>query len=475
MRLYDTLTRRGSTSCRRRPARSGCTSAARRSTQRAHVGNARPFVARHVAAALAARARLRRDARPQHHGHQRQDLRRRRPGRARQLAAEATRWYLEDTGDLGLGHAGRRADGDRVRARDRRASSRSSSPRGFAYEAGGRRLLPGRQRSRLRAAVAASGRDQSEEQEPNALKEDPRDFALWKANKPGEDTSWDSPWGAGRPGWHIECSVMAEEHLGPVFEIHGGGLDLVFPHHENELAQSRALGHEFAQIWMHNGMLQFVGEKMSKSLGNIVTLRDALDAWGPRGDPALLPDRPLAQADRLFGRDARAGAGAGARGFETSSAAPEPAGRGEWESFAAALEDDFNTPDALAVLHGWRTHELLRRALGLFGLASLAEQAEAPAGGRRARRARARRARGRRLRGGRPAARRDRGGGWEVRDVAGGFAARAAVSDRRARLRAPAGARGAARAPRGARAAGRPSAPASRSRGCRAREPRFRS
>ena len=116
-----------------------------------------------------------------------------------------------------------------------------------------------------------------EEQEPNPLKEDPRDFALWKANKPGEDTWWDSPWGRGRPGWHIECSVMAEELLGPVFEIHGGGLDLVFPHHENELAQSRALGHEFAKLWMHNGMLQFTDEKMSKSVGNVVTMREALD------------------------------------------------------------------------------------------------------------------------------------------------------------------------------------------------------
>ena len=99
--------------------------------------------------------------------------------------------------------------------------------------------------------------DQVEEQEPNALKEDPRDFALWKATKLGEDTSWPSPWGDGRPGWHIECSAMAEELLGESFEIHGGGLDLVFPHHENELAQSRALGHGFAGIWAHNGMLRF--------------------------------------------------------------------------------------------------------------------------------------------------------------------------------------------------------------------------
>src|SRR5581483_9854283 len=122
--------------------------------------------------------------------------------------------------------------------------------------------------------------DQVEEQEPNPLKADPRDFALWKANKPGEDTSWDSPWGRGRPGWHIECSAMAEDAFGPVFEIHGGGLDLVFPHHENELAQSLALGHEFARIWMHNGLLTRSGEKMSKSLGNDMTIRGVIDDWG---------------------------------------------------------------------------------------------------------------------------------------------------------------------------------------------------
>ena len=132
--------------------------------------------------------------------------------------------------------------------------------------------------------------DQVEEQEPNALKEDPRDFALWKANKPGEDTAWDSPWGRGRPGWHIECSAMAEDAFGPVFEIHGGGLDLVFPHHENELAQSLALGHEFARVWMHNGMVGGLGgEKMSKSLGNDVSLRNVLDTWGREVAADVLP------------------------------------------------------------------------------------------------------------------------------------------------------------------------------------------
>src|SRR5204863_2479305 len=100
------------------------------------------------------------------------------------------------------------------------------------------------------------------------------------ANKQGEDTAWESPWGRGRPGGHIECSVLAEEAFGPEFEIHGGGLDLVFPHHENELAQSRALGHAFARIWAHNGMLELTGEKMAKSAGIIMSLREAVDTYG---------------------------------------------------------------------------------------------------------------------------------------------------------------------------------------------------
>src|SRR5205807_6306300 len=117
-------------------------------------------------------------------------------------------------------------------------------------------------------------------QEPSDVKQDQRDFALWKSQKLHEDYAWESPWGLGRPGWHIECSAMAEKFLGPVFEIHGGGNDLRFPHHENELAQSRGAGSEFARMWMHNGMLQLTGEKMSKSLGNIVSLRDAIQEWG---------------------------------------------------------------------------------------------------------------------------------------------------------------------------------------------------
>jgi cysteinyl-tRNA synthetase len=171
---------------------------------------------------------------------------------------------------------------------------------------------------------------------------------------------------------------MSENYLGTEFEIHGGGLDLVFPHHENEIAQSRSLGHRFAQLWMHNGLLQFTGEKMSKSLGNDVKLRDALDEWGRE---TLLVfflrghwRKPLDYEEGTL-RQAAAQAESLRELFRGPSA---PAPEGEWERFAAALEDDFNTPDALAVMHGWRDHELLRRALAVFGLESLAEAAEPP-------------------------------------------------------------------------------------------------
>ena len=186
--------------------------------------------------------------------------------------------------------------------------------RGFAYEVEGDvyfRVARFEEYGRLSGQRLDQLED--EEQEPNPRKEDPRDFALWKANKPDEDTAWDSPWGRGRPGWHIECSAMAEKLLGPSFEIHGGGLDLVFPHHENEVAQSRALGHEFAQIWMHNGMLRFTGEKMSKSLGNVETIQEVLDRWGVETtllffltahwrSPIDFSDETMEQAPRRSGR-----------------------------------------------------------------------------------------------------------------------------------------------------------------------------
>jgi cysteinyl-tRNA synthetase len=214
---------------------------------------------------------------------------------------------------------------------------------------------------------------------------------------------------------------MAEELFGPVFEVHGGGLDLVFPHHENELAQSRALGHEFARIWTHNGMLEFTSEKMSKSLGNDVSLRNVLDTWGRETILVYyLTGHWRKPID--FSDDALEAAQARAERFREVFRNPsEPAPPDAWERFTQALEDDFNTPEALAIMHDWRDHELLLRALEIFGLASLAELPEAPPelAMLAARRAEARAARefdeADRLR------REIEAAGWEVRDVADGF------------------------------------------------------
>jgi cysteinyl-tRNA synthetase len=209
---------------------------------------------------------------------------------------------------------------------------------------------------------------------------------------------------------------MAEDAFGPVFEIHGGGLDLVFPHHENELAQSLALGHDFARIWMHNGLLTLDGEKMSKSLGNDMTIRGVVDTWGREVALLLLLSgqwrKPLD-----FNEGTLEQAAAQLETFRNVFRSPsEPVG--DWTALEAALDDDFNTPEALAVMHGWRDHELLRRALEVFGLASLADTEEAPAevAELAARRREARDAKdfagADRLRDEIAAA------GWEVRDVA---------------------------------------------------------
>jgi cysteinyl-tRNA synthetase len=298
------------------------------------------------------------------------------PGESAKLAADATRWYVEDTDRLGLG----RADVEPTAVEtvpDQIAMIEELIAADRAYAADGDVYF---RVARFEDYGRLSGQrlDEVQEQEPNPRKEDPRDFALWKANKPGEDTWWDSPWGRGRPGWHIECSAMSEKHLGPEFEIHGGGLDLVFPHHENEIAQSRSLGRPFAKIWMHNGMLRFRGAEMHKSLGNDVSLRDALDRWGRETLLVFFLGghwrKPLDYSDTTL-----AAAEARAEGFREVFRGPSrPVPEGAWERFAAALDDDFNTPEALAVIHEWRDHELLQRALDVFGLASLADREEAP-------------------------------------------------------------------------------------------------
>jgi cysteinyl-tRNA synthetase len=296
------------------------------------------------------------------------------PGASAARAEEATRWYLEDTGRFGLDEVDHWPKATETIV-EIVAFIVDLIERGYAYEVDGDVYF---RVSRWEEYGRLSGQkpDQVEEQEPNPRKEDARDFALWKANKPEEDTWWDSPWGRGRPGWHIECSAMAEKLLGPVFEIHGGGLDLVFPHHENELAQSRALGHEFAKIWMHNGMLRFTGEKMSKSLGNIETIKEVLDEWG-RETVLLFFLTAHWHSPIDFSPETMAAAQAQWRSFQQAVYENrDPAPAVGWDAFEAALDDDFNTAQALAVLHEWRAAsqiELLQRGLEVFGLSFVPE------------------------------------------------------------------------------------------------------
>jgi cysteinyl-tRNA synthetase len=338
------------------------------------------------------------------------------PGASAELAERATQWYIEDTDALGLGRPDHEPKATETMP-EIVALIEDLVERGLAYESGGD-VYYRVSRFPDYGRLSRQKPDEVQEQEPNPLKEDPRDFALWKANKPEEDTWWDSPWGRGRPGWHIECSAMAEKYLGPSFAIHGGGLDLVFPHHEDEIAQSQGAGREFARTWIHNGMLRFSGDEMHKSTGNVVTLRDALDRWG-RETLLLFFMTGHWRKPLDYNEATLTAAAARAEGFREVFRNPsEPAPEGAWERFAAALDDDFNTAEALAILHEWRDHDLLRRALGVFGLESLAEQEEAPpevvdlAESRR--RAREERDFGEadRLRAQIEAA------GWEVRDVA---------------------------------------------------------
>lgn len=199
----------------------------------------------------------------------------------------------------------------------------------------------------------------------NEQKENPLDFALWKAAKPGEP-SWPSPWGEGRPGWHIECSVMSEKLLGVPIDIHGGGQDLIFPHHENEIAQSEAAcGCLFTRVWMHNGFVNINKEKMSKSLGNFFTIREILNLVDGEvlrfflltthyRQPLEYADVKLFDAENSLGRiyiykDELAHAVASAKGGDTKAEA-DTAAEAFNKAFRAALEDDFNTPAALAAV-----------------------------------------------------------------------------------------------------------------------------
>jgi len=291
-----------------------------------------------------------------------------------ELAAEMTAAYVEDTGRLGLG----RPDAEPL-------ATEMVTPiielietlvdDGHAYESGGDvyfsvRGFDGYGKLSHRSL---DDMEQGEGDDAGSLKRDQLDFALWKTHKEGEDTFWDSPWGPGRPGWHIECSAMAEAELGELpFAIHGGGSDLVFPHHENEIAQSEAArGKPLAKVWMHNGMIETDSAKMSKSDGNIFQLSEAIDAYGAEAvvsylvsghyrQPLAFGEGPLEEAvarvDRL-------------RNFlrqTDNTEAQGEAAAAATERFRDALADDFNTPRAM---------------VEVFDLVRLANQEEVPGAG----------------------------------------------------------------------------------------------
>ncbi|MBA2349298.1 MAG: cysteine--tRNA ligase [Solirubrobacterales bacterium] len=397
IRLYDTATGELRTLEPREPGRVGIYACGPTVYDRIHVGNARPFVVfsllkrflEHegydvtlVANVTDVNDKIYDAARTQGVG-------------SEELAERMTAAYRADTDALGLGRP------------DHEPLASESIPGiveliAALIEAGSAYAVEGDVYFRVRTDPrygSLSGRDvdqmdQGEGVEGASRKEDPLDFALWKAEKPREDTAWDAPWGRGRPGWHVECSAMAEAVFGAGVDIHGGGIDLAFPHHENEAAQTRcARGHELAGIWMHNGMLETGagagGAKMSKSIGNVTLLPDVLAEHGRDALIALFVGGHYRQPLR-FGPDPLADAAGRVRRIREAGrrlvAGPSPDWSAELlERFLAALADDFTTPAALAAVADWvseanRADEPVGRddlavMLGLLGLEALLESA----------------------------------------------------------------------------------------------------
>jgi cysteinyl-tRNA synthetase len=439
IRIHDTLGGELRDLEPREPPRVGIYACGPTTYGRIHIGNARPYVVFSL---------LRRFL--EHQGYQPRlvinvtdindkiyDAAREAGRPSHEFAAEMTAAYVADTDALGLG----RPDSEPLASEkiaEIVALIEALIAGDHAYESGGDvyfrvRSFEGYGKLSNRST---EDMDQGEEAGSASLKEDPLDFALWKARKEDEDTGWPSPWGEGRPGWHIECSAMSEKELGTDFAIHGGGIDLVFPHHENEIAQTEAArGVPLAEIWMHNGLVQLDEEKMSKSVGNIFQLSDAVERYGGQTVVAYLISghyrQPLAFSDEQL-QEAAARVDRIRNYFrDAPSGEPDDFLRDRRQAFLDALADDFNTPQAFAVLfeivnEGNKrelsgAREVLTELLPLLGLDSLIDEDEAApaeALGLLEEREKARAAKDY----GRADELRDElaGMGWEVRDEAGG-------------------------------------------------------
>jgi len=277
-----------------------------------------------------------------------------------ELAREMTDAYVADTDELGLGRPDREPKASETIAAIISLIA-ALIEGGHAYEARGDvyfRVASFADYGKLSNRPLDEMR-QGEGDDSADVKEAPQDFALWKARKEGEDTWWESPWGDGRPGWHIECSAMAEQILGVDFEVHGGGSDLIFPHHENEIAQTEAArGRPLARLWMHNGMVEMADEKMAKSVGNIRLLHGALEQFGREAFLMWLVGahyrKPLAYTEEALADAARAVDRVRELVRRLDPEAPSaPELDAIAERFFDELADDFNTPAARAELFAW--------------------------------------------------------------------------------------------------------------------------
>ena len=306
------------------------------------------------------------------------------------LAREMTAHYIADTDALGLGRPDHEPLASETIA-EIVALIGLLIERGHAYVADGDVYFAVRSYDRygeLSHRRLDEELDQGEEKEGSDRKRDPVDFALWKAQKPGEDTAWDAPWGRGRPGWHIECSAMAEKLLGLDFEIHGGGSDLIFPHHENEAAQTCAAhGEPLARLWMHNGMVRLGQEKMAKSVGNTFLLHEALAAYGRDTLIAYFCAGHYRQPIE-FDDERMSAAASSVKRLREAARQLVPGASPLWSAplraeFFDALAEDFNTPRALAAAFDWAREANrsaapvgdadLREMLGVLALDDLLE------------------------------------------------------------------------------------------------------